>query len=323
MKREIAFILLLILGGVGVWAGSARFQEDGQNIDQTLANPTPLPDPIDSPGNRFIADAAKMLASFGPVQARIRAEINLFDQTIRASGIYIQAGQGSPKTRTELRFGNGDESTYFVQIHDGRSLYTMSKGQHAGIDNETITGEKSPGEFYYVDLHQVDWENTKSNGLVAGPFGWSFVGGMAAMLDHCAVSMQFSDPQQVKLETMDAIEVTGLWRTNSIKRLLEGQIDESTEKLDWNKMPPHFPSGVKLTFSKPGNGKVAFPHRIEFFRYQQTNGDTITTPIATFELFELGNLKELPESTFRISAGDLETIDQSELYKNRVIQFTR
>ena len=322
MKREIAFILMLIVCGLGVWAGSSRLEND-QTIKLPDINTTELPNPLETEGNQFVAKASQMLAQYGPVQAKIRAEINMFDQTIRASGVYIQQGQGSPKSRTEMRFGNGDESTHFVQVHDGFSLHTKSKGQSAGIEKEISAGKKSKGDYYYVNLNRVNWKTTKSNGIVAGPFGWSFVGGIASTLDHCAVAMEFSDPKPVRLESMDAVEVTGHWRIESIQRMMESQVNDNSNQFEWDQLPPHLPSGVKLTFSDPNSNQVAFPHRIEFFQYQQTNTGVKTIPIATFELFELGRLKELPDSTFKISSDDIEIVDDSELYKNRVIQFTR
>jgi hypothetical protein len=314
MKSKIAFIVLALVAGIVVWSGAARFQSPQSDANDRLST-TPLPELITSPGNLFVAQKAKELAAFGPVQAKVRAETRLFDQSIRASGIYIQQGQGSPKTRTELRFGKGNESTYFIQIHDGRLLHTMFKG-------ESPDGEID-GEYRFVDLEKVDWDRVRNNGVVAGPFAWSFVGGLPSLLDHCAIEMEFTAPTEVTLESIDAIEVTGHWRDATIRRLLEGQIDESTGPIQWDQIPAHFPSGVKLTFSNPKSGQTAFLHRIEFFQYHEGNSRREMIPIAIFDLFEVGRLQKLPDTTFKISNDEFDKIDDTELYQNRMMQFGR
>ncbi|MGI9517914.1 MAG: hypothetical protein ACR2NP_12755 [Pirellulaceae bacterium] len=261
--------------------------------------------------NHLIAAAAASLANSPPLEARLRFKINLFDEEISGPGRYYQKGQGTRLSRIEFEFGFHQSGVQLHQFCDGQMLYNL-----------TIAGEKQNLE--YVDLRELDGlqQSVASSSRVAS---WLSVGSLTGLMEQLATHFDFTEIEEVQLDSIPAIRCTGQWRAPALARLLEGQIEADAVRDDivrWQQLPRQLPHQVRLTLGKDDRFPW-FPYRIVFEQYTLQDEELVVREIAVLELYELRHAPHLTDEMFLIPDIDAPPRESTEFYRKRILQFTR
>lgn len=328
MKRE--YLLTIVVLSAGFWLASpwlrppspVAAQQDSAPGDQGIASPdvagavqgdSPRIDVSQIESTRkLVRDAATGLAQSPPLKARLRFQINLFEQSFSGPGRYFQAGQGSRKTRLEFEFGLDDSSVQLHQFCNGHVLYNL-----------TIAGDKQRLEF--VDLGQLDPLGRQGSDQGTRVASWLAMGSLSGLLNQLAEHFEFQPATAGALGAIPVIHCTGQWRAAALGRLMHDQIDPAVTadgNIRWQQLPQHLPHQVRLTLGNddrfPG-----FPYRIVFEQFRPEDGRMVPRPFAILELYEVQQIASLPDEMFEVPTIRSVPHDATGFYRKRIDQFTR
>ena len=121
MKAKLGssgLLLFLIAGSVYWGAGLAR--------SQPVAAPQHGPTG-ERPGTEIIAACRQTLENVDSLEVELSQQVRILDQQLKGTGRYLQSGQGGQRTRMELKLSAGSEVASFLQINNGRFVYTQLK----------------------------------------------------------------------------------------------------------------------------------------------------------------------------------------------------
>lgn len=267
----------------------------------------------------FLRRVARQTAASQPLGTAIQLEANLFGQTIEATGRYFQAGQGTHKSRLELRFGGAkaaakSEGPTIFQMCDGRFIYRL----------ETIHDQQA---FSFVDLNRIQ-DKTGEGASSFSPTGWVATGELSSMYQQLGSAFNFGSPHE--LENGDVL-IRGSWSETALRRTLNSEdvIDPTGSaaggaKIRWDKVPPQLPHGVEFVFSKdPLAGH--FPKQITLVRFHQNNEthSIETLPMLSVAFSKPQPIEEVNDRMFVIDSKNTESTDVTEHYLARVRAFQK
>ncbi len=263
----------------------------------------------ESDSNSIVRDAAQTLAHGPALTARLRYKINMFGQQTSGPGRYLQKGQGTRMSRIEFEFGYNDTQVQLHQFSDGDFLYSL-----------TIAGNRSNLEF--VDLRQL--ETLQMNKKLENVSSWLSVGSLTGLLDQLAEHFTFGEITIAELDSIPVIKTVGVWKSQSLERLLEGQVAPEIlrDRVNWSELPEHLPHQVELTLGNDERFPL-FPYRIVFNTLQPRGNQIKSTPVAVLEFFELQNSPRISNTAFQLPSIEMQQVDVTSFYKQRLRQFTR
>ncbi len=259
----------------------------------------------------LIESATNKLLSSPPISAKAKLNVNLFNTSTTATGVYLQANQGTGMSRMELEFDGPNETIKFVQLCDGRFNY-----QFQG------SSELSEGQLNFVDLHRISEACESNPGFTAQPTDWFADGSLPRMLLNLSQAFDWTDPVTTQLSNAKMIRIDGSWRADRLSECLEGQVDSSwlQPAIQWDKLPGHLPQVVHIYFAADGPVKL-FPHRIDFIRPTTKQA---THTMLSLELYEVTKREHpFPQKLFTVNATTpeaIDMIDETEEYVARVAQ---
>jgi hypothetical protein len=273
----------------------------------TIAEPTPPVLATTANAAQQILDRTRNeLQRHASIKARIRYQINLFDQQLIGAGTYFQAGAGpEKKMRYELRVQRADEVTSWTQVCDGRFLWTA-----ADTWNEPVLTR--------LDLKLIrtrQEQKTGTSSFVEGsPWTWA---GLPKLIRSLQDHFQFESATSGVLDPGQtaAWALRGTWKGPMLGNLWPEQQSglQSGGAIPWSNMPGQFPGTVTIYVRQSDY----FPLRIEYRRppdgkhKELTPDQFVACTLLDFTDIELN--RELPASVFEYQpAKQQELLDVTE-----------
>ncbi|MFK7770201.1 MAG: hypothetical protein AB8B55_23525 [Mariniblastus sp.] len=255
---------------------------------------------------KFLAEVSKQLAGSPSFGASLILTGNLFEQTVTANGRYFQMGQGSGKSRIDLRFGETDDSPTVFQLCDGRFVYNLQ-----------TSGPSSIPTFEFVDLMRVR-ETSGEQSQQISPTGWVATGGISSLFQHLASAFNFGE---METNGVDQILLRGSWDENALRRIVTtgNDIDLGTP-IHWEKVPGQLPHAVEIVFEKYDQFGY-FPKRISFQKFSIQEERVVMKPTVKLRLDSPKSLPELNDRFFVIDSSNLESVDATDNYIERIQLF--
>jgi hypothetical protein len=255
-------------------------------------------------GEALIRAAARDLISGPTLSARLRYDIQLGDHEVHGSGQYWQQSTPNPMSRLEIQYLDDGQPQVVLQINDGRILCTV-----------TPTEQDQP-QIELVDLAELATARTDTSLT-----HWMAPGSLGSLMGQLAEQFQFAAPEKVMLGDVPAWKASGRWRTDRLRRLMEGQVDPALiEGPDWWRyLPPQLPHSVEITMGQLTSG-TWFPHRIVL---RQMTDSQHSRDAVVLEFYDVRVGETLPAELFETHWLARDADDRTEFYRNRVQQFTR
>ena len=249
----------------------------------------------------LLASAAEALRTSGPVACKARISISMFDQEIEGTGQYLHAGQGTDMTRLDLAFQIDEETELtWNQICDGQFFYWI----------ETFEGKR---EINFIDTTELN--DFDSLGQSA-PTRWLTQSGMASLLQNLSEAFEFIAPTGKEVGGIEMLHLRGQWKTESLRNVFAGGFGTRKEVIDWSKLPPQVPHRVEV-FLGNDDYMPLFPYRVVFSKVDPES-DTLTSPVMTFELFEVQKLTSISNEYFQVTGNNSEQTDLSDSYRDQI-----
>jgi hypothetical protein len=263
-------------------------------------------------GDAFIAEVLAAMERRTNVTAKLRQQSRLGEQTLLGSGDFWQLGSGPQRTtRWEMNTSLGDQSAAYVQVFDGRYIWT---------DRNLPSGRQ---------VHRLDVTNLKNRLRASVPqqavaTGWEqlireaeFRGGVSQLLAELLTRFQFSPPQSKQLNGFPVEALIGHWRPDQFAELCPVHNEEQP----WPEQLPHH---VLVLVSK----NSLFPHVIEFRHYDDAaladglSGLDLTrnAPLVRYELFEVRFADAIDSTIFQFKPGDVDWSDETSLVYDKIMK---
>ena len=285
--------------------------------------------PKHAPTNSFLQGISQSVRDSRPFEMNLAIAIRRNDQEHYMGGWYGQVGQKLNQSRMVLNFIAGQnrfESSLtpfptngesISQICDGRFLYTLVQNQE-------------DHHLEFIDLRKIqEVREGKQRGQHPDPTNWIATGGLASLIENLSLAFEFIEPQVREIDGLQVCRVDGIWRSEDIRELLNGQVaeDQLAPEIVWHQLPPQLPHQVSLTLvHNPDLGWL--PSKLHYFQFEKTKkhddpSDSHRSSLRLVGLFYFSHPKPLSisaEQLIQIDSGDIETIDATHHYVHQIYQ---
>jgi hypothetical protein len=263
---------------------------------------------------QLMSQISQRLASSQPFGLKLRLSGQLFETAVLASGNYAQMGQGTFKSRIELKFGSEQNAATVFQLCDGRFVYNLQTSPMP----HSAKGKKQTFEF--VDLVRVQETAGESQTKIT-PTGWVATGGISSLFQHLASAFNFGASEQTD---DSAIVLRGSWDQNSLQSVLFNPLDgesRSQPQIRWEDVPKQLPHAVELVLQKNSEFDY-FPSKITFLQFVKQKDDQYKLdPVVTLLLSEPQPLGAVSDRFFVIDSSNLKPTDATDGYIARIEAF--
>lgn len=263
---------------------------------------------------QLMSSIAERLAASQPFASNLRMQGNLFGSSIAATGTYSQMGQGTHKSRIELKFGTKPNAPSVFQLCDGRFVYHLQTCQTPNASS----GKKQTFEF--VDLLRVQ-QTAGERATGVTPTGWVATGGVSSLFQHLASAFNFGACDRPDETT---VVLRGSWAANSLRSVAIGPLNDGGDpggEIRWEKIPPQLPHAVELSLQQNSDLSY-FPARITFLKFiLQKDNRYLLQPCVTLLMSPPQPLGMVDDGFFVIDSANLDSIDATDRYLARIDAF--
>lgn len=225
-----------------------------------------------------------------PVTSRVRQRIAMYDKELVGVGSYCHAGKGSSKLKWQMRFAAADSVTNYLQISDGRLLWTSKQVE------EKI-------EVHRVDLDPIRnrigpvRESDLANPLLAMELA---VGGQAELLRSLYHRYDWETAVPTKLDQQPVWLLTGEIRQQPPIPSARAPVDQAMLKASQTGL---LPQRVRLALGRTEQFPF-FPHRIEYFKRKESKESGGWDLLTIIEFFEVASPGTLEPELFQYEVRD-------------------
>jgi len=255
-------------------------------------------------GDAYLAEVLAAMERRPNVSAKLRHQSRIDADTLLGSGNFWQLGAGPQRlTRWEMQTQVADKAASYVQVFDGRYLWT---------DRTVPSGRQ---------IHRLDVGNLKAR-LRTNPKalnessnwedlvrGAEFRGGLSQMLADLLRRYHFAPPRATQLNGFAVEALIGQWQPNQFAELCPILGEEQ----NWPEQLPHH----VLVLVGQSN---LFPYVIEFRRStdaelaENLSGLKPThDPLVRYEIFEVRFADAIDGTVFQFKPGDVDWSDETSL----------
>jgi hypothetical protein len=244
------------------------------------------------------------------ITAKLRYESRFGDEPLMGAGNFWQLGTGPQRlTRWEMQTQFADKSASYVQVFDGRYLWT---------DRHLPSGR----QVRRLDVGNLKARLRSSAGLSStNPNGWEdlvggaeFRGGLSQVLADLLRRYQFAAPRATELRGFALEALIGRWRPEQFAELCPIQGEDQA----W---PAQLPHHVLVMVGRNN----LFPYLIEFRRAEDADLmenlsglQPARDPLTRYEIFEVRFADATDNTVFQFKPGDVDWSDETSLVFDRV-----
>lgn len=263
---------------------------------------------------RIMSQISQRLASSQPFGLKLRLSGKLFGTSVSASGNYAQLGQGTHKSRIELKYGSEPNAPTVFQLCDGRFVYNLQTSPMP----HSAKGKKQTFEF--VDLVRVRQTAGERETKIT-PTGWVATGGISSLFQHLASAFNFGASQPTD---DSSIVLRGSWDQNSLQTVLFNPLDGESNLdplIRWEEVPRQLPHAVELVLKK-NSDFIYFPTKITFLQFVHRQDDQYDVkPVVTLLFSDPRPLGAVTDRFFVIDSSNLKPTDTTDGYIARIEAF--
>jgi|GEM_PF-4442009 len=236
-----------------------------------------------------------------PIASRVRQKISMFGKELVGVGSYCHAGKGTSKLKWQMRFASAEAVTNYLQISDGRLLWTSQQ-----VDERI--------EVNRVDLDPIRErigvvrESDLSNPLLAMELA---VGGQAELLRSLYHRYDWESAVPAKLDQQPVWLLTGEIRQQPPIPAARAPIDQAMQSASQTGL---LPERVRLALGRTEQFPF-FLHRIEYFKKKEADGNTLWEPRTVIEFFEVSAPRALEAELFQYEVRDTVEAIQDDTSK--------
>jgi hypothetical protein len=211
-------------------------------------------------GQALVERVEQRLEQFSSLSAKIRMQIDLFDQQASGAGLYFQKRDGSRTlSRLSLKSQFRDTAFALLQVNDGRRFWTYCELPDGPSLNK-------------LDLERIN-EQSRNRGT-PGPslpsVGGLPIGGLPKLLAGLRQNFQFTQLGETQLADRRVVAIDGSWRPDRLAAAIPDQRSaiEAGRPVDLKRLPARLPEHVVLYI-----GQSDFLlHRIDYLRRNDRAG---------------------------------------------------
>jgi hypothetical protein len=260
-------------------------------------------------GDAYLAEVLAAMERRPNVSAKLRYESRLGDETLMGAGNFWQLGTGPQRmTRWEMQTQVADKAASYVQVFDGRYLWTdrhLPSGRQVhrlDVGNLKARLRSTSG----VSAQRSEWED-----LINGA---EFRGGLSQMLADLLRRYHFDAPRPTELNGFALEALIGHWQPEQFSELCPIQGEDQA----WPSQLPHH------VLVMVGNSNL-FPYVIEFRRAEDAQlAENLSglkpahDPLTRYEVFEVRFADAIDSTVFQFKPGDVDWSDETSLVFDRV-----
>ena len=207
----------------------------------------------------LVEQVERNLDQLGSLSAKVRMQVDLFDQQATGAGLYLQKRDGRRQlSRFALTSQFGDAAFTLLQINDGRWFWAYRELPDGPSLNR-------------LDLERID-EQLRNGGTPEPPLpaGGLPIGGLPKLLAGLRRCFQFTHLGETQLADRRVWVVDGGWRPDRLAAAVPDQRTaiEAGRPIEIKKLPAHLPEHV-LLYIGPSD---LFPYRIDYLRRNDRSG---------------------------------------------------
>ena len=251
-------------------------------------SPSPAKGEGSGQAEALLDQVAASVDRFDSISARVRQQIDLFDNQILGTGLYFQQGHAQQRlTRMEVRSQSGERATTMLEVCDSRNLWTFH-GTPGGstvsrIDFERV--EKAFADAAAARAAQLrDFQvrerlaqpgrNSARIEQIAPLPDRPAASGLPKLLDGLRDNFQFERTTPGRLGEMPVWIVEGVWKPARLIAAVPDQKAniEAGRPIELKKLPPQLPERVVIEVGQ----QDLFPYRIQYLR-RAKSGSTANT----------------------------------------------
>jgi hypothetical protein len=255
-------------------------------------------------GEALVRAAVQQLKERSSISAKVRHRIDLFDQRLVGSGVYMERAAGSARQiRFSLSVSTQDRMVNLLHVCDGRYLW-----MHDNLDGRP--------SLVRVDLHRLRQASVGQGGpalpLLVGS-------GLPRLLATLRDEFQFAAPRPLVYQRVPMWALIGHWRPNRLADQMPSlKLMDGSGRIDPEKLPPQLPDHVFLLLGRDD----WFPYHIDLRRSVAQGGlaswsglaagDQASRSLVTMELFDVQFDVALDPKAFVYTAGSVAVNDQTD-----------
>jgi hypothetical protein len=254
----------------------------------------------------ILADARRYMARHRTVSAKVRQQTNLFGVHQVGSGMYVQQTEvGQTKIRFELKVQADNKLQTFLQVADGRYLWT----QRQASDQQTISR---------VSLHRVAQELGQPSEDEPRQRPLPAIGGLGELLASLDASFDFRAARPDTLTDLPVYVLTGVWSQRELRRMLPDQREaiQAGQQPDLSQLGEQIPHEVEIKLGRDD----LFPYVIDYRRLQlaaeERGGGARPRyeSLVSMQLFEVRLGGPVDTRAFVFKPGEEQFVDRTESY---------
>lgn len=273
-------------------------------VSSTVQAAAPVAGEIAS-GDDSFAEVLATMERRANVSARLRHQSRLAGETQVGSGHFWQQGTGPQRmTRWEMRTQVAGETASYVQVYDGRYLWT---DRHLPSGRQVHRLDVANLKNRLRTAHRPSRGLTERDSLISTA---EFHGGISQLLSELLTRYQFDPPRPTQLNGLAVNAFLGRWRPEQLAVMSpDADADSST----WPEQLPHH----VLVLVGQSN---LFPYVLEFRRASDAQlTETLAglkptpDPLVRYEIFEVHFADAIDASLFQFNPRDVDWSDETTL----------
>lgn len=264
-------------------------------------------------GDAFLAEVLSSLERLSNVSAQLRYQSHFDKETQVGSGKYWQQGVGLQRlSRWEMQTQIADEPASFVQVFDGRYVWT---DKHLPSGRQVRRLDVANLKSRLRVSHRIQTTATEWDELLQST---ELRGGISQLLAELLRRYEFAPPYATQLNGFEVEALLGEWRHEQLLQLSPTANAAAPAASTWPEQLPHH---VLLLVGQSN----LFPYVIEFRRVEDAYlTETLAgmkpaqDPLLRYEIFSVHFADAIDASIFQFKPGDVEWTDETSLVFERI-----
>ncbi len=272
----------------------------GQNHSLAQSGSTPVTIVTIDP-NVMVLRSVQQAVWGPPVSCKVLLNAKAYGQQSVLSGEYKSAGLGSGEFRYTLRLSVGETTQDFLQVSDGRMMYTQ-----VGLDQPPRRVILDPFQQIRNSSGVLIESRPEINLYLA-------IGGQAELLRGLYNRYFWYKAVGGKLNGLDVWQLVGRVRTKLPDVIAHTTLDDANLKLEG--LPETLPQEVRLTLSQSAS-LAYFPYKVEYFQKRRQGSSPSIERVCEISFIEPSTQVTFTEADFQYRISDsIEKIeDETSMY---------
>ncbi|WP_146452030.1 hypothetical protein [Bythopirellula polymerisocia] len=259
-------------------------------------------------GDDFLTEVLATMERRANVSAKLRHQSRLAGETQLGHGHFWQQGAGPQRTtRWEMQTQVAGETASYVQVYDGRYLWT---DRHLPSGRQVHRLDVTNLQNRLRNTNRLSSDLTERASLLDAA---EFRGGISQLLTELLTRYQFDSPRPTQLNGLAVNALVGRWRPEQLAVMSPESDAANPDSAPWPEQLPHH----VLVLVGQSN---LFPYVTEFRRSDDAYlTETLAglkpapDPLVRYEIFEVHFADAIDATVFEFKPGAVDWSDETTL----------